>query len=188
MTTTTVRRAAERRMATRGCAGFTLAELLVATTLSSLVLAAVLTSFLFFSRAGLRLAHYSDMERQSRMVLQRFGQDAREARAVAWPNATTLRLTNDGGDITYSYDSTGRRLTRTPASGSAQVVASDITDFRFLAYDVSGAAVALSAGDAAAKTKMVQVDIDLTRRTASAANATAQVVSARYVLRNKGAL
>lgn len=183
MTTITTRRATERGSAR---AGFTLVEMLVATTLSTVILAAVLTSVLFFCRSGLRMAHYSDMERQSRKVLQRFGQDAREAKAVQWPSATTLKLTNDGGEVTYTYDVARRRLTRSASGGVSEVMVTDISGFRFLAYDISGAEVSLTANDAARRTKMVQVDIDLSRNTASSANATADVVSARYVLRNKG--
>ena len=188
MTTTTARRAAEGggRSARSGRA-FTLVEVMVSAALASIILAAVLTAFLFFCRTGVRMAHYTDMERQSRLVLQRFGQDAREAEGVTWVNANTLQLTIDGATITYGYDSGAKRLTRTPTGGSASVLVSGIAGFRFTAYDVSGTAVTLTASNAATVTKMVQVDIDLSRNTASSANASAQAVSARYVLRNKEA-
>ena len=165
--------------------GFTLVELLVATGIGSMVVAAVMTTFVFFCRTGVRMAHYSDMERQSRGVLQRFGQDAREAKAVAWVDANTLQLTTDSGVVTYDYNSSTKRFTRTPSGGSGSVLVSGISSFRFMAYDVTGSSVALTDSNASQNTKMVQVDIDLSRNTASAGNATAQAVSARYVLRNK---
>jgi prepilin-type N-terminal cleavage/methylation domain len=193
MTTTMVRPAVERgACGGRGAAGssrragFTLTELLVASVLGSLVLAGVLTAFLFFCRTGVRMGHYAEMERQSRVVLQRFGQDAREAKAVAWVNANTLKLTHDGGEVTYVYDSARRRLTRTPAGGSESELVSGIADFRFRAYDAAGAALTLTAANASQNTKMVQIDIDLARNPVAAASTGAQAVSARYVLRNKG--
>ncbi len=187
MTTTTARRAAERgERSGRGRAAFTLVEMMVSAALASMVLAAVLTTFVFFCRSGVRMAHYSDMERQSRSVLQRFGQDAREAKAVTWVDASTVRFTTDVGVVTYGYDASLKRFTRTPASGSASVLVSGVSGFRFTAYNVSGAALTITDASASANTKMVQVDIDLSRNTASLPNVSAQAVSARYVLRNKG--
>lgn len=193
MTTTMVRREVEGGARVgRGPAGggrrggFTLVELLVSTVVGSIVLAGVLAAFLFFCRTGVRMGHYADMERQSRVVLQRFGQDAREAEGVTWVNANTLRLTVDGAQVTYGYDAQRRRLTREAGAGGQKVLVSNIAGFRFRAYNVAGTALTLTAANASAETKMVQVDIDLSRNPVAAASASAQAVSARYVLRNKG--
>ena len=62
--------------------GFTLAEILVALGLSGLVLGAILTSFIFLTRTGLRVELYNDMERQARSALELFARDTREASAI----------------------------------------------------------------------------------------------------------
>lgn len=186
MTTTMVRRARERRVAgARGA--FTLAEVIVSTALGGLALAGVLAAFLFFCRAGVGLAHYNDMEAQGRELLQRFGRDARQAGAAAWTGANSLTLTVDDRAVTYAYDAARRRFTRTPAGGATEVMATGVQGFRFSAYDLDGTELTLAgaAGAADGPTKMVQVDMDLARQSAGATGATAQAVSARYVLRNK---
>lgn len=203
MTTTMVRRArvepaaattrderrvrGPRRAARR--AGFTLVELLVASALSTMVLAGVLSVFLLVCRTGVRTSHYADMEAQSRVVLQLFGQDARQADSAVWVNAQTLRLTTGATQVTYRYEAAGGRFLRETAGGS-RVLMTNIAGFRFLAYNLAGTSldVAASPGAASTATKMVQVDIDLARSSASLARTTARAVSARYVLRNKPTL
>lgn len=177
---------AARKRGPRGARAFTLVEMMVSTALGGLVLVGVLSAFLFFCRTGVRLGYYSDMEAQSRVLFQRFGQDARQASAVSWGSANSLTLTVDGTAVTYSYDSANKRFLRT-SGGKASVLARGVRDFRFSAYGLNGAELALatSPGSVGSSTKMVQVDLDLSRNTASMANATAQLVSARYVLRNK---
>src|SRR3954470_22743460 len=59
--------------------GFTLVEILMATTLSSIVLLGTLTAFLMLLRSGIRLSNYSMMESQTRRAFEQLGVDARMA-------------------------------------------------------------------------------------------------------------
>lgn len=156
--------------------------------LSLLILTAVLTSFLFFSRTGIAMANYHDAETQSRALLETFGRDVRQAEEVAWPDTTTLRLNVLGNTITYQYDATDETVTRTPAGGMTVVLAADVTHFEFRPYNVEGAPVPFTAGSLSAAetaTKMIQLSLELTKRIPTGSDATTSLVSSRYMLRNK---
>jgi prepilin-type N-terminal cleavage/methylation domain-containing protein len=171
----------------RSARGFTLVELMVASGLALVLLAAVMSTFLFLVRGGLRMAFYRDMEAQSRLVMQQFGTDARQATQVFWNNANSLTLTVEGAAVTYAYDSSAHTLLRQGAGRPAQVVASGVAAFEFKAYDYNSSALSLRAPTAQtnAATKIVQLDIDMSR-SASRISATNQIISTRYMLRGKG--
>lgn len=190
MTTTTAatspaKRGSSRTRRARG--GFTLVEVLIASSLSLVILAAVLSTFLFIGKGSMRLAHYTDMENDARGALHVFGQDARQASAASWTNANTLSLTVNGQTITYAYDASAATFTRKQGSAAASVLVANIKTFSFRAYQITGAELSLSGSLSAVNTavKMVQVSLDLERNTASAGKTSSQIISSRCVLRNK---
>ena len=183
--TSPARRVASPQRAARG--GFTLVEVLIASSLSLMILAAVLSTFLFIGKGSMRLAHYTDMERAARGALHLFGQDARQASAASWTNANTLTLTVNGQTITYAYDTATATFSRKQGSAAASVLVGNIKSFSFKAYQITGAELSLSGSLSAANTavKMVQVSLDLERSNASAGKTSSQIISSRCVLRNK---
>ncbi|HRI81039.1 MAG TPA: prepilin-type N-terminal cleavage/methylation domain-containing protein, partial [Opitutaceae bacterium] len=88
--------------------GFTLVEVLIGATLSSFILAGVLSTFLFLGRSGANMQSYSDMESEARRGLELFAQDVRQASAITWNSETSITLTVNATAITYSYDSAQR--------------------------------------------------------------------------------
>src|SRR3954462_9327480 len=60
-------------------AGFTLVEVLMASSLSAIVLAGTLTAFLMLLRSGIRMSNYSMMQSQPRRAFEQLGVDARMA-------------------------------------------------------------------------------------------------------------
>lgn len=167
-------------------AAFTLIETLVAGGLSGIILAAVLSSFVYLGRAGVGLQHYSDMASQSRVMLQQFGQDVRQATAATWTDADTLVLTVDGTAVTYDYNAGAKNCSRT-TGGQPRVLVRGISSIQFRAFDINGQVLNLAANLAAANgaTKMIQLEIDMARSSQSLGSATGEVISARFVLRNK---
>jgi Tfp pilus assembly protein PilW len=161
-------------------------ELIVAATLSGIILTGVLTTFIFFSKSGVRMARYTDMEANARDALGRFAQDARQAQEITWVSAQSLRLTVDTTIVTYTYNSSAKTLTRTVA-GTTEVLVRRIVGFQFTAYTIDMTALNLGSNlsTAAAATKMVQMDIDLSESSSAVGVTTSQILSARYVLRNK---
>jgi prepilin-type N-terminal cleavage/methylation domain-containing protein len=183
----------------RLCRGFTLAELLIATGLSAIVLAAVLSTALMTTKSGYLLNGYLDMEAQARHALEQFGQDARMADSVEWgKDADGKRLVQlilidrAGGRTTYIYDSDKQQLIR-----DGEVLISGIQTFNFTAYaygidpgtglptfnDIVPAVTPV--GQLQNETKMVQISLSAVRSRNTLADATNTVVSARFVLRNK---
>ena len=59
--------------------GFTLVEILIATSLAAMLTLAALTSFLFTLRGERSLANYSEMNAKARKVLEQMGRDFRSA-------------------------------------------------------------------------------------------------------------
>lgn len=165
--------------------GFTLAEVLVALALSGILLAAVLSSLLFVAKGGTRLMHFRDIETRAALAVQQFAMDARQAKSVTWVSGNSLTMdVGDLGSVNYAYDSAKGTLTRAAPGGSSRVVASEISTFQFLAFNRDGAAVAQGAANINEKTKMVQLDI-LFKSRSRAVSVESDVISARYVLRNK---
>jgi len=112
--------------------GFTLVELLIGATLSAAIMAAVLSSYIYMGRQLARLANQQILETEARRTLAYFARDVRLASGISGtPSATSLTLsqpTSTGTTtVAYSYNSGAGTLTRTPASGTPQVLLSNIT-------------------------------------------------------------
>lgn len=98
-------------------AGFTLVELLIGTTLSGMVMAAVLSSYILLGRSLARLANQQILETEARRTLTNFANDVEVASALVVvataptaPSATRVDFTVPTGTgtqtITYYYNST----------------------------------------------------------------------------------
>ena len=91
--------------------GFTLVEIMVGMILGGMVLVGVLSAYLFFCRTGMGIAQYSDMETQSRVTMQRFGQDVRQAKTITWVSEVQVRFTYDDTTFTvYTYDANSNKF------------------------------------------------------------------------------
>lgn len=173
--------------------GFTLVEVMVAAGLAGFVLLGVLSTFLFLGRSGANLRNYNDMENEARKALELFAEDTRQASSVYWSSTTSLTLTVNGRAITYAYNSGPRTFTRAvPVAGgsSTTILVTGVTDFSFLAYTITGAAItdfstAAARTTANRTTKQVQLSLSAARTATTVTGSTNIVLSARYVLRNR---
>lgn len=196
MTTTTPKLVTESRAQARA-RGFTLVEVLIASGLGAGVLAAVLSAFIFITRASLSISDYAEMETQARETLERFAQDVRKASSVTWITTQSVTLGVVERDesttlVTYTYHATASNqapagsFTRRQGTGRTDVLLTGIRVFNFSAYNITTASVAL--GDlaaASAETKQIQISLETQRQRNSLALSTNKVISARFVLRNK---
>ena len=180
--------------------GFTLVEVIIAATLGSILMAGVLSSVLMIARSGYLLNNYIDMEREARTALETIAVDARITEKISWHRAsetsplTGITLTPPSGDlkaVRYDYNSADGTLVRTEA-GKSRVVVSGIQSLTFSAYkyaDATGIEMINPASTATASlngvTKMMQISLSSLRSRSTLVDATNNVVSARYVLRNK---
>ncbi|MBI4624288.1 MAG: prepilin-type N-terminal cleavage/methylation domain-containing protein [Verrucomicrobia bacterium] len=190
MTTSTPSPIRKPASARRARGAFTLVEVMVGATLSSFVLAAVLSTFLFMGRSGANFSNYSDMESQARKALEIFAEDVRQASAISWTSSTYVTLTVNSASIVFNYDSSTSCFYRRTSS-STQTLITGITagTFAFKAYNVAGTelplATAANLTAAGSSTKQLQISLEAARTTRTVATATNLVLSARYILRNK---
>jgi len=177
-------------------AGFTLAEVLIASTIGAFIMIGVISSFIMMGKSQVNAYNYVGMEAQARRGLERFGEDVRMASyltttsPVRWPNEIQLTLPNAGDSSTttvnYYYDSTAQTLSRTgpdPVTGAANTTTVLITnllncEFKRWQLGTSGPA----SNDAG--TDQLQLRLTIQNTAVTAVTANNLVVSARYVLRN----
>src|SRR5205807_4826747 len=101
------------------CQAMTLVELMVATGVGSIVVAAVLALFLFSARSFAALGNYVDLDNKSRNALDTMSSDIRQADFLSSYETnrlifkTTDPTTTNTLDLTYFYDSGATTLTRT---------------------------------------------------------------------------
>ena len=132
----------------RNSAAYTLVELLIGVSLALAVMTGVLSTYLFLGNQLSRLAHRQTLETEARRTILRFAQDMRGAIAVSSPGDTSVILTvptaSSTMTVTYTYTSGSNNtgtLTRTPSTGSAQVLLRYLSAFDFNYHDSADAAV-----------------------------------------------
>jgi hypothetical protein len=170
-------------------------EVLIASTLSTFVLAGVLSAFLFLSRTSFRASAYNTMAAEIRRGVDTFAQDARNATDVRWNSAQSITLTVNGLPVTYAYDSTPTsatyqsfyKLNGDAASTAARMVLvrSVASDFAFSRYKLEQSGVTDNAAQNDAETKLLQLSLRAAQTSVATVGAGNAAVSARYMLRNK---
>lgn len=167
-------------------AGFSLVEVMIAGTISTVILAAVLTVFLMLGRNGYNAASYSMMETQSRQALELFCEDARMASNISWSSNQNITLTvvKSGGTVpvVYYYDSAGKTFNR-QAGGQTRILVRDVAEFSYRRYKIVNGVEYTAGNDL--ETKQIQITLRAIRGRATVVDATNAVLSARVVLRNK---
>jgi hypothetical protein len=163
---------------------------MVASSLGTILLAAVLSAFLFLVRSGLALGNYQQMETEARAAMELFAQDVRRAHDVAWASSRSVTVQYMEGSTarscTYTYVPASGTFTRT-RDGVTRVIVSGIDAFAFTAYQIDTSAIDLSAPTSATDraTKQIQISLSARRNVRTFSTNTNQVISARFILRNK---
>lgn len=189
-----------RRAARRG--GYTLVEIMIASTLSAALMAGVLATFLMMGRSGYNAANYSIMEAESRRALETFSEEARMADNITWTSSSQVKfrvvLASGTYEVKYVYDSstsgdtaqcfyreqvTSPSGSGQPAVGTKLILVRKVTDFAFRRYKVVNGVDYSAANDL--ETKQIQITLRSTRTGQTTVAATNAVLSARVVLRNK---
>jgi Tfp pilus assembly protein PilW len=129
---------------------FTLVEVLIGATLSTFVLAGVISTFLFMGRTGANINNYTEAEAHARLALEQFSREVHQAYSVetgysatsvtlGMPDTTTNRIpanttANGAYLVTYAFDSVNKTLTRAINGGTAEILITGVeqipsTDF-----------------------------------------------------------
>jgi len=170
--------------------GFTIIELLVSMTISLVVLAAVAKTFTVQTRQNSAEEQMAQMQQNVRGALDLMVREIQMAKydpaGTAFPagtygitysasqlevksdvadsNGTISTATGSVEDIIYAFDSTNFYITRTlGSSGTADIVADNITGFTFAYYDANGTAVT-SAGNSGSIRKVIIIIVARTAK------------------------
>lgn len=180
--------------------GFTLTEVMVAATLSLLLLTGVLSAFLLLTRSGFLASSYSDLERETRRGLEIFGDDARKATDIHWNSSQSVTLTlptatNAVSLVTYAYDSSAsgatagcfyRLVGAADSTNPRYVLVHRVaSDFSFSRYKLEQPGVDDNTASSDLETKQIQVALRASRSGVTTVAANQTSLSARYILRNK---
>jgi hypothetical protein len=183
---------------------------LIATSLASILLAGVLTTFLMMGRNGVNLQNYTELEAQARKALELFSREVRLAYAVTAYSSTTVTLSIPDTSsnrttllysVTYTFDTGTNKFTRTgppadnPAGASSTTTLisnvrqiSGTNPFNYYRYVTSGGyQTGYTTNTAANTTEIKQIEINFVAQRASTTvvTATDKVMSARFIVRNK---
>lgn len=180
--------------------GFTLVEVMVAATISTFVLAGVLSAFLMVGRSGFLASSYSELEAQTRRALEIFGEDVRKSADIHWNSSQSITLyvttaTSALAPVTFAYDADRASATY----GSFYRVAGEATstlprrvllrsvapDFAFQRFKLERGGNTENAAATDLETKQIQVTMRASRTGATTVAANQSALSARYILRNK---
>jgi Tfp pilus assembly protein PilW len=163
---------------------------MIGAVLGSMVLAAVLTTFLMLGRSGANAANYSVMEAQSRRALEELSQDLRMASDVAWNSSTSLTLlvpdnyTSNSNQVTYAYDSTTKEFYRRPGNASSTATKTtlikNVSTFSYARYDRVD-----NVSTSNVTTKRIQLSMIVRTADVTVVGATNNILSASFILRNK---
>jgi prepilin-type N-terminal cleavage/methylation domain-containing protein len=174
----------------RRCRAFTLVEVMVASTLGTIVLAGVVSTFLMLGRSGANVANYSMMETQSRRALEELSQDLRMAKQIVWNSAESVTLTvpdnytATGNQVTYAFDNTSGDFYRMPGTTSATnpktTLVRSATSCTFARFDRKN-----NATENPLAIKRLQLTLVVRRKSQTVAAASNTIFSASYILRNR---
>ena len=168
--------------------GFSLVEVMIATSLLAVVLAGVLSAYLFVGRNLTRLVNLQEQEVESRRALRQFTQDVSAAINLTTATSSQLALTKPtaGGTTTvsYVYSSAAGTFIRTDSAGS-QTVLSGLTTLTLTYYNERGSIVT----SGIQSVKAAELSFSSAAGSAkSGTQASYTTVSPRVVLRNKPTL
>ena len=180
---------------------FSLVEIMVGSTVAGVVLAGVLSSYVFIARNLGRLAGYQALETESRRALTYLSRDfmqAQEVKTGTSPTDSQVTLVLPSGEVVYTFDRSAKSLHRQANFGTLRdfyLLRNDYcecTTFAFRFFTVSdGAPTAQSAPGTNVPFSIKQIQVSYIVE--SPASWTAErrtryeVASSRYLFRNRGA-
>jgi len=175
-------------------------EVMTAAALSTMIMGGILSAFVFIGRSGFRASSYSEIESQIRRGLDTFANDARMAQDIVWNNAQSITLSlptagNGAQLVTYAFDpansgETAQCFYRMPGmagSGNSRQVLVTTVDpsFSFSRYKLEQNGVTDNSAVNDLETKLVQINLKVSRIGQTTGASTQTSRSARYLLRNK---
>lgn len=164
--------------------GFTLPELLITLVISSIILAAVFSSYIFLAKSCISILDYSDMDTEARESLEIFSREVRQAQDISGftVNGCTLTVPMIGSSYTvqYTYVPADRTFYRAYGTTQEKALISGIDAFSLQRFNLKHLTAANDL-----ETKQLQLDVRSERSGNPKFRATNNVLSARFIMRNK---
>jgi prepilin-type N-terminal cleavage/methylation domain-containing protein len=164
--------------------GFTLTELLVSMALAMMVLAAVFSSLIFVTRSCLATTDYAGMDGEAREGLERFSREVRMADGVSSFSTTGIRLhvptSSSSYWVNYTYVPQDRIFYRAYGTASQEALITGVETLTLKRYTLLQ-----TPANNDLETKQLQLELRAVRTGPAQAFASNNVISARFILRNK---
>ncbi len=162
--------------------GFTLAEILIATSIGSVLMSGITSSYMFIVKSSMSVSQYVEMNTQSRQGMDRFGREMRMAVDITAATASqiSIEIQDDGGTRTveYIYDATNKQLIRVEGTWTLTLIDS-VETLSLKYYNLLGNETVNPL-----EIKKVQIEGRLSNTVLKIENTT-NLVSAKFMLRNR---
>lgn len=178
------------RRARRGRAGFTMVEMMIAMTVTMLVMAGLGQSFMLLTKNFYAVGNYVDLSAQSRNTLGWFGRDMRMTSNVYKAETTDgdgdglvtldvdIQTSSGTVGVTYEYDINAQTFSRT-SGGNTEVLLRDCRALTLDYFDINGASTTNLPS-----IKKVQLSA-ITERYVQSVENTDLLITATYMMRNR---
>jgi hypothetical protein len=165
---------------------FTLVEVIVASTLSVLVVAAVLSLSFFSSRSFVAMTNYTDLGLASQLAMDKFSKEVRQANSVTacGPGSITFLDSNTNG-VTFTFNADTKTLSRI-SGGQTNVYLAECDSLQFSIFQHTPMSNTFDCYDPAFVTnaKLVQVTWSCSRQTPGVQAKSDNPQSLKIALRN----
>lgn len=168
-------------------AGFTLVELLIAAGLSGLLLAVCASLSLYTARGIASVTDSVELNAHSRLAIDRMSQKIRQASAVKQYSPTSVTVNYDGQPLTYTYLPDRRTLVES-AAGVTNTLVESCDELTFKYYQRNPLTNSFNQFPVLTGTnavKVIQVNWRCSRTLVGKKAGSAEMVSARIVIRAK---
>jgi type II secretory pathway component PulJ len=170
----------------RRVAAFTLVEVMVASAIGTMLLAAVASLSFYSARSFAALANYVDLDQYSRKTLDKMSKEIRQADKIASATTTQLILVQAGvTNLSYTYDASAKTLTRTNGS-EYEILLQECDSLTFTLYGRNTVSNSFDQFPTtnAANAKLVKVNWTCSRKILGGKNSES-VQSAKIVIRKQ---
>ena len=166
--------------------GMTLVEIMVATAVGSIAMAAIMSLWLYSARSFVAMGNYADLDRASRNALDLMSREIRGTRSLREFSTNRLQFEDfDGSSLTFSFSPGTRELIREKGTTNRTVL---LEQCDFLAFHVSqrnpSNDFTFYPTTVASQAKLIDVSWRCSREILGARVNTESVQNAKIVIRN----
>jgi Tfp pilus assembly protein PilW len=167
--------------------GFTVIEVMIAITLSTIVGVIIATFSIFSARSFVTMADYADMNQDSQLALDKMSKDIRQAKSLTSSTNTSLTFRDaSGNSLQFTYSPDKKTLSRISGNNTT-ILLSNCNSLTFWTYQHTLVSNSFDCYSAAvpANARVIQLTFSCSRKILSNSKATTESVqSAEIVMRN----